>query len=114
MGAGLIDASTGSRIVEFETAREQGVSLRWPVVLALVFGALLLAAGIALFVAAVIFDVIDVAGTVQPAPAPRFSRTAPEVSRPPAHPGQHTREVLLEWGLAEDAVDGLFASGAAK
>jgi alpha-methylacyl-CoA racemase len=57
---------------------------------------------------------IDVAGTRQPAPAPRFSRTSPEVGSPPAHPGQHTREVLLDWGLGEDVVDGLFASGAAK
>jgi alpha-methylacyl-CoA racemase len=57
---------------------------------------------------------IDVAGTRQPAPAPRFSRTPPEVTSPPAHPGQHTREVLLDWGLGEDVVDGLFASGAAK
>ena len=54
---------------------------------------------------------IDVAGTRQPAPAPRFSRTRPEVARPPAHAGQHTREVLLDWGLAADVVDGLFASG---
>jgi len=57
---------------------------------------------------------IDVAGTRQPAPAPRFSRTRPEVSRPPAHAGQHTREVLLDWGLDADVVDGLFASGAAR
>ena len=57
---------------------------------------------------------IDVAGTRQPAPAPRFSRTRPEVARPPAHAGQHTREVLLDWGLAADVVDGLFASGAAR
>ena len=57
---------------------------------------------------------IDVAGTRQPAPAPRFSRTVPEVARPPAHAGQHTREVLLDWGLAADAVDSLFASGAAR
>jgi alpha-methylacyl-CoA racemase len=57
---------------------------------------------------------IDVAGTRQPAPAPRFSRTRPEVARPPAHAGQHTREVLLDWGLAEDVVDGMFASGAAR
>ncbi len=57
---------------------------------------------------------IDVAGTRQPAPAPRFSRTRPEVVRPPAHAGQHTREVLLDWGMAEDVVDGLFASGAAR
>lgn len=52
IGAGLIDTSTGSRIVEFEAGQEQGASLRWPVVLALVFGALLLAAGVTLFVAA--------------------------------------------------------------
>ncbi len=57
---------------------------------------------------------IEVAGTRQPAPAPRFSRTRPEVARPPAHAGQHTREVLLDWGLAADVVDGLFASGAAR
>ena len=57
---------------------------------------------------------IDVAGTRQPAPAPRFSRTSPEVTSPPAHPGQHTRDVLLDWGLGEHVVDGLFASGAAK
>jgi alpha-methylacyl-CoA racemase len=57
---------------------------------------------------------IDVAGTRQPAPAPRFSRTRPEVARPPAHAGEHTREVLLDWGLAADVVDGLFASGAAR
>jgi alpha-methylacyl-CoA racemase len=57
---------------------------------------------------------IDVAGTRQPAPAPRFSRSRPEVARPPAHAGQHTREVLLDWGLAADVVDGLFASGAAR
>jgi alpha-methylacyl-CoA racemase len=57
---------------------------------------------------------IDVAGTRQPAPAPRFSRTRPEVGRPPGHAGQHTREVLLDWGLAADVVDGLFASGAAR
>ena len=57
---------------------------------------------------------VDVAGLVQPAPAPRFSRTVPEISRPPAHPGQHTREVLVDWGLDAARVDTLFASGAVK
>ncbi len=33
---------------------------------------------------------IDVAGTMQPAPAPRFSRTHAEVASPPAHAGAHT------------------------
>jgi alpha-methylacyl-CoA racemase len=57
---------------------------------------------------------VEVAGVPQPAPAPRFSRTVPEVTGPPAHPGQHTREVLLDWGLDEGRVDALFASGAAR
>ena len=38
-------------------------------------------------------------GVTQPAPAPRFSRTPAEISRPPAFPGQHTDEVLAEWGV---------------
>ena len=33
---------------------------------------------------------VEVAGTTQPAPAPRFSRTPGEIAMPPAHPGQHT------------------------
>ena len=57
---------------------------------------------------------IDVGGVTQPAPAPRFSRTSPEVSRPPAHAGQHTREVLLDWGIAAERVDALLESGAAR
>jgi alpha-methylacyl-CoA racemase len=51
-------------------------------------------------------------GVVQPAPAPRFSRTAPELGRPPAFPGQHTDEVLADWGFAEDEVAALRAAGA--
>ena len=50
----------------------------------------------------------------QPAPAPRFSRTAPEVERLPAHAGQHTREVLADWGLATDRIDALVESGAVR
>jgi alpha-methylacyl-CoA racemase len=55
---------------------------------------------------------IEVAGTKQPAPAPRFSRTTPEVVSAPAHPGQHSRAVLADWGLAADRIDQLVASGA--
>lgn len=55
---------------------------------------------------------IEVGGMRQPAPAPRFSRTVPSVERPPAHAGQHTREVLADWGIAADRVDSLVASGA--
>ena len=50
-------------------------------------------------------------GVIQPAPAPRFSRTPGRLSEPPPVPGQHTIEALTEWGLA-DAQD-LVACGAA-
>lgn len=57
---------------------------------------------------------IDIAGITQPAPAPRFSRTTPEVTMPPAHPGTHTREVLTDWGVAPDQVAAWMESGAVK
>ncbi|HEY45669.1 MAG TPA: CoA transferase [Anaerolineae bacterium] len=50
---------------------------------------------------------IKVADITQPAPAPRFSRTAPEVSRPPSRPGQHTEEALLERGFTGEEIAGL-------
>jgi alpha-methylacyl-CoA racemase len=49
-------------------------------------------------------------GIVQPAPAPRFSRTPGALDRPPAEPGKHTREALADWGVT--GVDELLASGA--
>jgi alpha-methylacyl-CoA racemase len=55
---------------------------------------------------------VDRDGIVQPAPAPRFSRTgATLTSPPPAFAGQDTREALTAWGVAD--VDGLLTSGAA-
>jgi alpha-methylacyl-CoA racemase len=36
---------------------------------------------------------------VQPAPAPRFSRTPGTIQHPPAEPGQHTDEALADWGF---------------
>lgn len=42
----------------------------------------------------------QVEGVLQPAPAPRFSRTAPEISGPPARPGQHTEQALADWGFS--------------
>ncbi len=49
----------------------------------------------------------DIEGILQPAPAPRFSRTAPEVSRPPAAPGQHSAEILHDWGISADRIASL-------
>ncbi len=52
-------------------------------------------------------------GVVQPAPSPRFSRTEATIQRPPSHAGQHTDEVLTEWGVADGAgLASLRASGA--
>lgn len=51
-------------------------------------------------------------GIVQPAPAPRFSRTQATLSLPPApKPGAHTREALAAWGI--DDVDELIEKGTA-
>jgi alpha-methylacyl-CoA racemase len=51
-------------------------------------------------------------GLVQPAPAPRFSRTEATLGLPPApKAGAHTREALAAWGIAD--VDALIESGAA-
>ncbi len=51
-------------------------------------------------------------GMTEPAPAPRFSRTAPTLSTPPpSRPGEHTTEALSAWGVAN--VERLLESGAA-
>jgi uncharacterized membrane protein len=50
--AGIIDAATGARILDFESAHDERTGLNWPVVIAMLFGGILLAAGITLFVAA--------------------------------------------------------------
>ncbi|MGV3758549.1 MAG: CaiB/BaiF CoA transferase family protein [Actinomycetota bacterium] len=55
---------------------------------------------------------IEVAGVVQPAPAPRFSGTPTSTPKPPAHAGQHTYEVLEEWGFDADRIAKLREAGA--
>jgi alpha-methylacyl-CoA racemase len=51
-------------------------------------------------------------GLVQPAPAPRFSRTEATLKLPPSpRAGAHTREALTAWGIAD--VDALIETGAA-
>jgi len=50
---------------------------------------------------------VDIAGVTQPGPAPRFSRTSPEVAGPPAHAGQHTDEALGDWGFSGDEISSL-------
>ncbi len=55
---------------------------------------------------------VDIAGLVQPAPAPRFDRTAPSVPKPPAYAGQHSDEALASYGFSADEIAALRSSGA--
>jgi alpha-methylacyl-CoA racemase len=50
-------------------------------------------------------------GLVQPAPAPRFSRTRPTLTTGPSVAGGQTRDALTAWGIPD--VDELIAAGAA-
>ncbi len=50
---------------------------------------------------------IDINGVVQPAPAPRFSRTVPEVQGPPPTVGQDTDQALADWGFAGEEITAL-------
>ena len=47
---------------------------------------------------------VEVAGVVQPSPAPRFSRTPGSVSGPPPAPNHGAAEALREWGFSEAEV----------
>jgi alpha-methylacyl-CoA racemase len=54
---------------------------------------------------------VDPDGVVQPAPAPRFSRTPGSISRPPVPPGHDTEAVLLDAGYAPDELAELRGAG---
>jgi len=47
---------------------------------------------------------IEKYGMTQAAPAPRFSRTEPQIQRPAPHPGQHTNELLSKFGFTDDDI----------
>ncbi len=55
---------------------------------------------------------VEANGKLQPAPAPRFSRTAAAIGAAPAHPGQQSREVLTDWGVPAARIEELVATGA--
>ena len=50
-------------------------------------------------------------GHWQPNAAPRFSRTPSEVRGPPAHPGEHTRVALSDWGIGTAEIEKLLIDG---
>jgi alpha-methylacyl-CoA racemase len=54
---------------------------------------------------------VTVGGVLQPAPAPRFSRTPGAVSGPPPERGAHGRAALADWGFDDAEVERLRAQG---
>jgi alpha-methylacyl-CoA racemase len=50
---------------------------------------------------------VDLGGIRQPAPAPRFSRTASEASAAPPDSIDAARNILIEWGFGEDEIQQL-------
>jgi alpha-methylacyl-CoA racemase len=55
---------------------------------------------------------VTVEGVTQPAPAPRFSRTKEEITRRPPLSGEHSSDVLRDWGFSDEEVASLLASSA--
>jgi alpha-methylacyl-CoA racemase len=54
---------------------------------------------------------VEVDGVMQPAAAPRFSRTPAARPTPPEEVGADTRVVLRGWDIPEDKIEALLASG---
>jgi alpha-methylacyl-CoA racemase len=57
---------------------------------------------------------IEVDGVLQPGPAPRFSRTPSGVPCGPAFAGQHSKEVLTDWGIDQGRIATLLETGAVR
>ncbi|MDU9393294.1 CaiB/BaiF CoA-transferase family protein [Pseudomonas sp. zfem002] len=55
---------------------------------------------------------VEVAGVVQPAPAPRFSRTPGAIQNPPPRPGQDSEAALRDWGFSAAEQQALRTCGA--
>ncbi len=54
----------------------------------------------------------EVAGVIQPAPAPRFEGTPGRIRRPPPNPGQLGDEALADWGIDSEEVAAMRSAGA--
>ncbi|HEY6319719.1 MAG TPA: CoA transferase, partial [Acidimicrobiia bacterium] len=58
--------------------------------------------------------VVEFDGVLQPAPAPRFSRTSAELRSPAPKPGEHTDRALTDWGFTADELRALHEAGAIR
>jgi alpha-methylacyl-CoA racemase len=54
---------------------------------------------------------VEVDGVLNPAPAPRFSRTPSELKYPPHAAGADTRQALVDWGFRNEQIDEMMKSG---
>jgi alpha-methylacyl-CoA racemase len=50
-------------------------------------------------------------GVEQVAPTPRFSRTVAELNLPPPTPGEHSAEILADFGFSASEISALKAAG---
>jgi alpha-methylacyl-CoA racemase len=57
---------------------------------------------------------VEVDGVLQPGPAPRFSRTPSAVPCGPAFAGEHSTQVLADWGIDKKKIATLVETGAVK
>ena len=55
---------------------------------------------------------VEIDGVVQSAPAPRFSRTDPELLQPPAAAGARSEATLSSWGFSGEEIDRLIEANA--
>jgi alpha-methylacyl-CoA racemase len=54
----------------------------------------------------------DAFGVIQPAPAPRFSRTEGAIQGHPPVAGEQTKSAMIDWGVAPDRVAAMLKTGA--
>jgi alpha-methylacyl-CoA racemase len=53
----------------------------------------------------------EIDGVLQPSPAPRFDRTPGAIGGPPPLPGEHSVQIMREWGFSEAETDQLIREG---
>jgi len=51
--------------------------------------------------------IVEYDGILQPSPTPRLSRTPGAIQRPSPRPGEHSAEVLADWGFVDDEINEL-------